>query len=106
MILRCLVFLYVLFTAIQYTAAQTQYKILYNVLEDREKDNYEIYSMNMDGSDKKISPIHLVWSGYIMRIKTEYITSVIKIPVIAATFFMKWMQKVIIKKSNQPSGRR
>ena len=52
MILRCLVFLYVLFTAIQYTAAQTQYKILYNVLEDREKDYFDIYSINMVGSDK------------------------------------------------------
>jgi len=37
-------------------AAQGQnskYKIVYNVLEDREKDNYEIYSMNMDGTGKK-----------------------------------------------------
>ncbi len=33
-------------------AAQKQYKIVYNVLEDREKDNYEVYSMNMDGSGK------------------------------------------------------
>lgn len=33
--------------------AQFKYKIFYNVLENREKDNYEIYSMNMDGSGKK-----------------------------------------------------
>jgi TolB protein len=34
-------------------AQKPQYKIVYNVLEDREKDNYEVYSMNMDGSGKK-----------------------------------------------------
>jgi TolB protein len=34
-------------------AQKSQYKIVYNVLEDREKDNYDIYSMNMDGSGKK-----------------------------------------------------
>ena len=32
---------------------QADYKIVFNVLQDREKDNYEIYSMNMDGSGKK-----------------------------------------------------
>ena len=34
-------------------AQNQKYKIVYNVLEDREKDNYEVYSMNMDGSDQK-----------------------------------------------------
>ena len=53
MILRCVALLYVLFAAQQYSAAQKNYKIVYNVLEDREKDNYDIYSMNMDGSGKK-----------------------------------------------------
>ncbi len=32
---------------------QSQYKIVYNVFEDTAKDNYEIYSMNLDGSGKK-----------------------------------------------------
>jgi TolB protein len=31
----------------------SDYKIVYNVLEDAEKDNYEIYVMNTDGSGKK-----------------------------------------------------
>jgi TolB protein len=31
----------------------TDFKIAYNVLEDAEKDNYEIYVMNTDGTDKK-----------------------------------------------------
>ena len=76
MILRCLVFLYVLFTAIQYTAAQTQYKILYNVLEDREKDNYEIYSMNMDGSDKKniTNTPGVEWVYYAYKDRVYYIS--------------------------------
>ena len=51
---RCVLACGVLFTIQQNIIAQkSQYKIVYNVLEDREKDNYEIYSMNMDGSDKK-----------------------------------------------------
>lgn len=33
--------------------AQQQYKIVYNVYEDTKNDNYEIYSMNMDGTGKK-----------------------------------------------------
>ncbi|MBK8142359.1 MAG: hypothetical protein IPK57_16245 [Chitinophagaceae bacterium] len=76
MILRCLVFLYILFTAIQYTAAQTQYKILYNVLEDREKDNYEIYSMNMDGSDKKniTNTPGVEWVYYAYKDRVYYIS--------------------------------
>lgn len=31
----------------------SDFKIAYNVLEDAEKDNYEIYMMNSDGTDKK-----------------------------------------------------
>lgn len=34
-------------------AQKDNLKIVYNVFEDREKDNYEIYSMNMNGSGKK-----------------------------------------------------
>lgn len=43
----------ILFTGFITMAQSGKYKIVYNVLEDREKDNYEIYSMNMDGSGKK-----------------------------------------------------
>lgn len=52
--LRCVALLYVLF-AVQHKAAsqQSKYQIAYNVLEDREKDNYDIYIMNMDGSGQK-----------------------------------------------------
>lgn len=42
-----------LFFSLGSVAQDNRYKIVYNVFEDREKDNYEIYSMNMDGSDKK-----------------------------------------------------
>jgi TolB protein len=57
-------------------AAQQQYKIVYNVLEDREKDNYEIYSMNMDGSDKK-NLTHtpgVEWVYYAYEYKVYYIS--------------------------------
>lgn len=32
---------------------KTNYKIVYNVFEDTARDNYDIYSMNIDGSGKK-----------------------------------------------------
>ena len=42
-----------IFCSVNAFAQPSRYKIIYNVLENQEKDNYEIYSMNMDGSDKK-----------------------------------------------------
>ncbi len=52
--LRCVALFIILFAIQQNNSSQKQqYKIVYNVLEDRNKDNYEVYSMNMDGSDKK-----------------------------------------------------
>lgn len=54
MILRCVALFYFLFAILQNAAAQEQqYKIVYNVFEDTARDNYDIYSMNMDGSGKK-----------------------------------------------------
>lgn len=76
MIPRCVAFLYVLFTIQQYSIAQKQYKIVYNVLEDREKDNYDIYSMNMDGSDKKniTNTPGVEWAYYAYKDKVYYIS--------------------------------
>jgi TolB protein len=52
--LRCVALLYFLFAIQQYTFSQKdKYKIVYNVFEDTARDNYDIYSMNMDGSGKK-----------------------------------------------------
>lgn len=53
MILRCVALLYVLLSVQQSLIGQKKYKIVYNVYEDTARDNYDIYSMNMDGSDKK-----------------------------------------------------
>lgn len=76
MVPRCVAFLYILFATQQYSIAQKQYKIVYNVLEDREKDNYDIYSMNMDGSDKKnitnTPGVEWVYSAY--KDKVYYIS--------------------------------
>ena len=30
-----------------------QYRIVYNVAKDSKNDDYEVYSMNVDGSDKR-----------------------------------------------------
>lgn len=57
-------------------AQNKQYKIVYNVLEDREKDNYEVYSMNMDGTDKKniTNTPGVEWVYYAYKDKVYYIS--------------------------------
>ncbi len=53
-------------------------KIVYNVYEDREKDNYDIYSMNMDGSGKKnlTRTPGVEWVYYAYEDKVYYISDV------------------------------
>jgi TolB protein len=57
-------------------AQSSNYKIVYNVLEDRVKDNYDIYSMNMDGSDKKnlTNTPGVEWVYYAYKDKVYYIS--------------------------------
>lgn len=72
-------FLLMLFCFQQEAIAQKkQYKIVYNVLEDRSKDNYEIYSMNMDGSDKKniTNTPGVEWVYYAYKDKVYYISDI------------------------------
>ncbi len=59
-------------------AQKTTYKILYNVLEDREKDNYDIYSMNIDGSDKKniTNTPGVEWVYYASGNKVYYVSDI------------------------------
>jgi TolB protein len=79
MLLRYIIILIsTLGTAIVAMAQKNSYRIVYNVLEDREKDNYEIYSMNMDGSDKKnISNTPGVeWVYYAYKSKVYYISDI------------------------------
>lgn len=75
--LRCVALLYVLF-AVQHEAAsqQSKYQIAYNVLEDREKDNYDIYIMNMDGSGQKniTNTPGVEWVYYAYRDKLFFIS--------------------------------
>jgi TolB protein len=70
--------LYVLFAIQQYGYAQNQYRIVYNVLEDKAKDNYEVYSMNMDGTDKKniTNTVGVEWVYYAYKDKVYYISDV------------------------------
>ena len=57
-------------------AQSANYKIVYNVLEDREKDNYEVYSMNMDGTGKKnlTNTPGVEWVYYAYENKVYYIS--------------------------------
>ncbi len=70
---------FIFFFFIQLSAvAQKQYKIVYNVLEDREKDNYELYSMNMDGSGKKniTNTPGVEWAYYAYKNNVYYISDI------------------------------
>lgn len=76
---RIFPWIWLFFLGLTHTSAgaqDTRYKIVFNVLEDRAKDNYEIYSMNMDGSGKKnISNTPGVeWVYYSYRDKVYYIS--------------------------------
>jgi TolB protein len=57
---------------------KNNFKIVYNVLEDREKDNYEIYSMNMDGSDRKniTNTPGVEWVYYAYKDKVYYVSDI------------------------------
>jgi TolB protein len=59
-------------------AQTSKYKIVYNVLEDREKDNYEVYSMNMDGTGKKnlTNTPGVEWVYYAYGNKVYYISDI------------------------------
>ncbi len=58
--------------------AQSNYKIVYNVFEDRKNDNYDIYSMNMDGSDKKniTNTPGVEWAYYAYKNKVFYLSDI------------------------------
>ncbi len=67
-----------LFIAVVALAQSPNYKIVYNVLEDREKDNYEVYSMNMDGTGKKnlTNTLGVEWVYYAYENKVYYISDI------------------------------
>jgi TolB protein len=69
---------YLLFVAAIAFAQSANYKIVYNVLEDREKDNYEVYSMNMDGTGKKnlTNTPGVEWVYYAYENKVYYISDI------------------------------
>jgi TolB protein len=78
MIFRCVALFIFLFAIQQYCCAQKKYKIVYNVLEDKAKDNYEIYSMNMDGTNKKniTNTPGVEWVYYAYKDKVYYISDI------------------------------
>lgn len=58
------------------SSAQKEYKIVYNVLEAKATGNYEIYSMNMDGSQpKKLTNLPGVeWAYYAYKDKVYFVS--------------------------------
>lgn len=80
--LSCVVTLisgYFLFAFQQNAVAQKQqYKIVYNVFEDTARDNYDIYSMNMDGTGKKnlTNTPGVEWVYYAYEDKVYYISDI------------------------------
>lgn len=76
-----IVYLYILITTFFFTVssiAQTKYKIVYNVYEDKKNDNYDIYSMNVDGTDKKniTNTPGVEWAYYAYRSKIFYLSDI------------------------------
>ncbi|HEX6849464.1 MAG TPA: hypothetical protein VF144_20905 [Chitinophagaceae bacterium] len=74
---RRVALLYSLFFIHQNTEAQKQqYKIVYNVYEDTARDNYDVYSMNMDGTGKKnlTNTPGVEWAYYAYEDKVYYIS--------------------------------
>lgn len=67
-----------LFVAAIAFSQTSKYKIVYNVLENREKDNYEVYSMNMDGTGKKnlTNTPGVEWVYYAYGNKVYYISDI------------------------------
>lgn len=67
-----------LFAIQQVSDAQKNYRIVYNVLEDKQKDNYEIYSMNMDGSDKIniTNTPGVEWAYHAYKDKVYYVSDI------------------------------
>jgi len=70
------ILIFLLLSVKEEAIGQRQYKIVYNVLEDKEKDNYDIYSMNMDGSDKKniTNTPGVEWVYYAFKDKVYFIS--------------------------------
>lgn len=74
---RCVThFIFLFFIHLSVNAQKQQYKIVYNVLEDKATDNYEVYSMNMDGSDKKniTNTQGVEWAYYAYKNKVYYVS--------------------------------
>ncbi len=67
-----------IFFGLTATGQAKKYKIVYNVLEDKAKDNYEIYSMNMDGTDKKniTNTPGVEWVYHAYKDKVYYVSDV------------------------------
>jgi TolB protein len=55
---------------------QTKYKIAYKVAQDSKNDDYEIYSMNLDGTDKRNITNHkdVAWTYYAWKNRLFFIS--------------------------------
>ena len=73
-----IIFQFLFFIPLFSFSQTNKYKIVYNVFEDREKDNYDIYTMNMDGSGKKniTNTPGVEWVYYAYQDKVYYISDI------------------------------
>lgn len=78
--------------------SQHELGLVYNVLRDVDIDNYEVYSMNLDGSNKKTSQTFIMWSGPIILTRTLCILFLIEVPASVATFCTRAILKEKIQR--------
>lgn len=76
--MRKILFFILLISSFSTFSQKQQYKIVFNVLEDKKKDNYEVYSMNMDGSGRKniTNTPGVEWVYYAYEDKIYYISDI------------------------------
>ena len=77
-IMRKIIFTVLFFTSFNSIAQKQHYKIVYNVFEDTARDNYDIYSMNMNGTGKKnlTNTPGVEWVYYAYEDKVYYISDI------------------------------
>ncbi len=62
--------------AILASSSFAQYRIAFNVAQDSKADDYEVYSMNLDGSDKRNITNHkdVAWTYYAYKDRLFFIS--------------------------------
>ena len=69
-----IIFILILFSITIF--GQSKYKIAYNVAQDSKNDDYEVYSMNLDGTERKNITNHkdVAWTYYAWKKRLFFIS--------------------------------